>query len=93
MSSKNILLQSSKVIISSDIHIDKYKLEIYTNGNIKIINETLKLDYFYIDDYIELIPSLIKMYIFLFTTICNKKQLDDFIVALQTSKKYFILKK
>jgi hypothetical protein len=67
---ENILLQSSKIRILTHIYdIHKYKLEIYTNGNIKIINKTLKKDYFYINDYIELIPSIINMHTFLFATI------------------------
>ena len=85
----NILLKSSCVIISNDIHIDKYKLEIYTNGNIKIINETKKTEYIYINDYIEIIPSLINVYISLFKTICDTNQLDNFIISIQMAKTYF----
>ena len=91
---KNILLQSSNVIIPNNIYdIHEYKLEIYTNGNIKIINETQKTDYFYINDYIELIPSIINMHTFLFQTLCDKNQLDNFILSLKASKKNFFKKK
>ena len=85
----NILLKSSSVIISNDVHIDKYILEIYTNGNIKIINETKKTEYAYINDYIEIIPNLINVYISLFRTICDKNQLDNFIISIQMAKTYF----
>lgn len=87
MSTQNILLKSSCVIISDKIHIDKYKLEMYTNGNIRIINETSKTDYFYIKDYIEIIPTIVNMYISLFKTICDINQLDNFIIGLQMVKK------
>jgi len=85
----NILLKSSSVIISNNIHIDKYILEIYTNCNIKIINETKKTEYVYINDYIEIIPSLINVYISLFKTICDKNQLDNFIISIKMAKTYF----
>lgn len=87
MSTQNILLKSSCVIISDKIHIDKYKLEMYKNGNIRIINETSKTDYFYIEDYIEIIQTIVNMYISLFKTICDINQLDNFIIGLQMVKK------
>jgi hypothetical protein len=85
----NILFKSSTVIITNDIHIDKYKLNIYTNGNIKIMNETHNTEYFYINDYIKIIPSLLNTYIYLFKSISNINQLDNFIVSLKAIKKQF----
>ena len=87
MSTQNILLKSSYVIICSHINIDKYKLEIYTNGNIKIMNVTCNTEYFYINDYIKIIPTIVNMYISLFETICDKNQLDNFILGIQMVKK------
>jgi len=82
----NIILKSSYVIICNNTNIDKYKLEIYTNGDIRIMNELCKTDYFYIKDCMKMIPSLVNIYNALFQTLCDKNQLDNFIIALQAVK-------
>lgn len=91
---ENIILQYSNVEFPNEngININKYKLEIYTNGNIKIIDENLNTDYFYMNDHIQIIQSIINMHIFIFATLCNKSQLDNFILALKASKKNFYIK-
>ena len=82
----NIIFKSSYVIIYSDFNIDKYKLDIYTNGDIRIMNVLCKTEYFYIKDCMKMIPSLVNIYDSLFQTLCDKNQLDNFIIALQALK-------
>ena len=80
------IIKTSFVTIQNKEYSDKYKLEIYKNGNLKIINKTNNKNYFEINDNIEMSLNLINTYIFLFETISNIEQLNDFINSLGALK-------
>jgi hypothetical protein len=82
----NQILKTSLINILNKKYGDIYKLEIYKNGNVKIINQTDKTEYFSINDNIEIPPNLINTYLFLFETTKTFEQLKNFVSALQCLK-------